>query len=648
MDTLQLEALLLKAKQAYYYGGTPIMSDAEYDALEDRLKVSNPNSDVLALVGSPIPPNEQGKKATHSMHMGSQSKVHNLLDLKVWAEKKEEKLYHVSFKGDGGAVAIYYVNGKLTKGITRGNGFVGVDITSSAACFQFVPNILNTPITGAVRCEAVLTLEDWKKVDPDTKKNPRNAANGILGRLDGINASFITALAFDIVIEGKEFETEEEKTLYLTSLGFKTPSWIVGSIDEVIKFQEDTNKLRKDNELPYWIDGMVVKLNNLQAQETLGIGSGNKPKGQIAWKFEAESATSKVIGIEWQVGHSGAITPVAKIEPVEIGGTTVSNVSLANTAVIKTLGLYINSEVLVIKAGDIIPQITQVLPYSEEDELIEISIPSICPVCGSPLVKKKNVDGTETVVLFCENDDCPARTLGRVKRWASSRDVLGLGDSVIKALFESESIQGIPDLFNLIPESIMDITLNGEKVKLGLKRAKSICEEIKTKGTEMTLPEFLGSFGTRGLGVRRATLMIEANPQLADINKWFDGSLLDKEFAIASGVPQSSVPIFEGLDALKSTILETLKYTTLLTPTASSSLPTVCITGALPSGKKKSEYKQALLTAGYELIDDVSKSLNYLVVSDPSKPTSKTVKATKLGVKIISEIELVELITEND
>lgn len=638
---VELEQQILRAKQAYYFGGTPIMNDEAYDALETALESIDPNNKVLAIVGAPIPPENQLKRAKHSRPMGSQEKIHNTAELNKWliSRGKPETL-HASFKGDGGSIAAYYEKGRLIQVITRGDdGSEGEDITANAICFKGLPARLCEPLSCSVRCEAVLTIVDWEIVDPELKTNPRNVANGILGRLDGRGAQHITALAFDIDVP--EIKTEQEKELLLCRLGFTPPVSFCGNVTEIIAFREETIAKRKKGILPYWIDGIVLKINNVANQVELGV-SNNRPKGQIAWKFEAEGGTSKILAVTWEVGHTGAITPVAQIQPIKIGGTTISNVSLANPSLISALGLTLNATVRVIKAGDIIPQIQKVLTIDNSSPIL---IPKICPVCSSKLTKKDNVDGSKTVVIYCENQSCEARVLGKIKRWVQSRDILGLGESVIRALLAAELVESVAQLYTLKPEEMQDLMLGDESVKLGSKRATNICAEIKKKATTMTLAEFLGGFGTRSLGVKRASLMINANPELENIERWFDGSLLVATFSKAAGVPQSGATIFASLQTNEPSIRATAKFVKITgAKQATVQQKTICITGTLKSGRKKAFYKEPLEKAGYTLVDEVTKELSLLVVSDTTQESSKSKRAQKLGIRIIDESELENII----
>lgn len=650
LKVASLASLIAKAKQAYYFSGQEIMSDAEYDALEDELGKLDPGHPILQTVGAPVEAGERHlSRAKHRMMMGSQNKVNTGEEFGAWLGRRGGSRggLHCSLKADGCSIAAYYENGKLTQVVTRGDGVEGEDVTANALCFKGLPAVIGQQINCSIRLEAVLTVSDWRLVDPQKTSNPRSLANGILGRKDGKNAGFLTTLAFDV--SGVDAETEKDKSLWLESQGFGTTKWTMAQNTlEVERFLQENQTLRDSGKMDYWADGVVVKINDLETQKKLGEASG-RPKGQVAWKFSAETAVSKVVEVEWTVGHTGAVTPVAQITPVRLGGTTVQRVSLANPEIIEVLGLKIGSEVEIVKAGDIIPKITKVVKGGNGKP---IEVPNCCPDCDGKLQKMTNVDGSDSTVVYCRNTECEAQTAGRLKRWAKSRDVLGLGDSVIEALCQSGQVKTVPDLFTLKAEDIEDVIINQEKkIRLGRKRADAICREIQEKGGQMTLAEFLGSFGTRKLGVRRAQLMIQANPELKNIERWFDGSLSKPEFAAKAGVPNSGTQILEGLIEREEMINQARKHISILNDEGDdkekTNLPLICITGSLPSGKKKSHWKEPLEKAGYVLTDTVTKDLFALVVSDPSVATSKSQKATKMGIKIISESEL-EKLCKND
>jgi DNA ligase (NAD+) len=638
-----LANLITKAKQAYYFSGQPIMSDAEYDALESELAQLCPAHKLLKSVGAPIPDaSNHLKKVKHSMPMGSQAKVNTAEEFDTWcARRQTADGLHCSLKADGCSIAAYYKKGQLVQVVSRGDGETGEDVTANALSFKNLPTVLAEPIDCSVRLEAVLTVKDWLTIDPDKSSNPRSLANGILGRKDGKNSHLLSALAFDL--EGIELDNESDKNLWLEQSGFTTTTWqLVKSPDQVQSFLHRAQQERNLGTWLYWSDGVVIKLNSLKEQQKLGATSG-RPKGQIAWKFSAEQASATLEQVEWSVGHTGAITPIANISPVRLGGTTVQRISLANPDMITALGIRMGSQVEVVKAGDIIPKITKVVKAGRG---APIPIPAKCPSCQSPLKKILNVDGSQSTVLYCRNVECEAQGYGRIRRWAKSRDILGLGDSVIQALCDSGQVQSVPDLFSLSPAKIQNLIINPiKKIRLGHKRATHICQEIEKKGTQMSLAEFLGSFGTHRLGVRRAVLMTKANPALTSLEKWFDGSLTEDGFAGLAGVPNLGTQIFEGLKEREEEIRSVLKFVQILQPQKAPKikLPAICITGTLPSGKKKHDWEQPLAQAGYSLVDTVSKDLHALVVSNPSQVSSKTKKAIKLGIRIMTEADLQEL-----
>lgn len=621
------------------------MSDAEYDALEDELRGLSPKHPILHSVGAPIPTDNHLRRVRHRMPMGSQSKVNTQEEFADWIRLrgvKEEGL-HVSLKADGCSIAAYYEKGVLLQVVSRGDGIEGEDVTANAASFRGIPMVLPGGEDCAVRLEAVLMVSDWREIDPEGESNPRSLANGILGRKDGKGAGRITALAFDV--EGVGAESEAQKCAWLEGAGFRTAKWTLASAPEdVARFWEEEGRRREEGEAEHWSDGVVVKINDILVQAGLGEASG-RPKGQVAWKFRAEVAKSSVEAIEWTVGHTGAVTPVAVISPVRLGGTTVRRASLSNPAQIEALGLLDRSVIEVSKAGDIIPKITRVLEARGQ----AVPTPTTCPDCGGSVGGIANSDGSTSSVVYCGNPDCEAKASGRIRRWAKSRDILGLGDAVIEAMCAARIVSGVPDLLRLKADDIQELVINSEKgIRLGTKRAGAICAEIAAKGKSMTLAEFLGGFGTRALGVRRAQLMMDANPGLRSVERWMDGSLLDADFARMAGVPGSGGIIFSGIKEREGAIREALGEITIIEKDVKSATagPEICITGSLPSGKRKGDWEKPLKEAGFTLVDTVGKGLYALVAADPEAETTKSRKASRLGIRIISEGDLEKIVKE--
>lgn len=656
----ELRSLILKAKHAYYYSGEPIMSDAEYDALEDQLHQMVPDDPVLALVGSPIPADTILTKARHSIPMGSQSKVNSEAEFLAWAQKSEGSAIHASLKGDGASAAAYYQQGRLVQAISRGDGTIGEDITANAMRFKGLPAWVGSEgqgFTGAVRFEVILTVDDWTAIDPSRSKNPRNAGNGIMGRKNGHQSDRLTAYAFDIdeTVRGESyrFATEAEKAQRLTQLGFNLiPQRLCSTSEEAVAYFREIAEQREA--LPFWIDGVVLKMNDLSLQERMGVTSG-RPKGQVAWKFDSSGAETVLTGVVISGGHTGAIVPTGQLQPVEIGGTTVSSVSLVNFDEISRLNLAVGDSVWVIKANDIIPKVVRVTHRPEHRQ--PILAPHVCPFCGGEVGRRINTGGDEGVILDCRNAACPKKSSGKINRWISSLDILGIGDVVLESMLEQLQIEDAADLYTLKDRfnELANLVTHAERdLRLGEKRANNILEAIEAKRV-LSLSEFLGSLGLEHLGKRRVEIMIRAaHGELDTLNDWRSGKLRDPRVAELAGAPNIAAPIQDGIDAMAAVIDKLLANGVEVLPpqedlhgsaeSEEAQRPTVCISGKLPSGKKKADYQESLRAVGYELVDDVSKGLSYLVLADAASTSAKSDKAKKLGVAVISEDQLIQML----
>ncbi|UCU92333.1 NAD-dependent DNA ligase LigA [Hydrogenophaga taeniospiralis] len=656
-----LRNLILKAKHAYYYSGEPIMSDAEYDALEDQLRQIAPDDPVLALVGSPIPADTILTKARHSIPMGSQSKVNSEAEFMTWAQKSEGSAIHASLKGDGASAAAYYQQGRLVQAISRGDGTIGEDITANAMRFKGLPAWVGSErhgFTGAVRFEVILTVDDWTAIDPSRSKNPRNAGNGIMGRKNGHQSDRLTAYAFDIdeTVQGQtyRFATEAEKAQRLTQLGFNLiPQRLCSTAEDAVAYFRETAEQREA--LPFWIDGVVLKMNDLGLQERMGVTSG-RPKGQVAWKFDSSGAETVLTGVVISGGHTGAIVPTGQLQPVEIGGTTVSSVSLVNFDEIARLDLAVGDSVWVIKANDIIPKVVRVTHRPEHRQ--PILAPHACPFCGGDVGRRINTGGDEGVILECRNAACPKKSSGKINRWISSLDILGIGDVVLESMLDQLQIEDAADMYTLkdrFNELATLVTHAERDLRLGEKRANNILEAIEAKRV-LSISEFLGSLGLEHLGKRRVEIMIRAaQGELDTLDDWRSGKLRDPSVAELAGAPNIAAPIQDGIDAMALLIDKMLANGVEILPpqddlhgsvdSEAFKRKTVCISGKLPSGKKKADYQEPLLAAGYELVDEVNKDLSYLVLADAASTSSKAVKARKLGVRVMSEDELTGLLT---
>ena len=651
----ELRNLIIKAKHAYYYSGEPMMDDAEYDALEDELRQHSPDDPVLKIVGAQVPAESMLTKARHSIPMGSQSKVNSESEFRTWCVKNDVGLIHASVKGDGASAAAYYSNGRLVQAISRGDGVLGEDITANALRFKGLPVWVESegrPFNGAVRFEVILTVEDWTRIDPSRSKNPRNAGTGIMGRKNGLQSDYLTIFAFDLDEsrdgETYNFETEIEKTVRLAELGFSVmPHTHCSDADEAVQYFKTIAQTR--NELPIWIDGVVMKINVIEKQVELGV-TGGRPKGQIAWKFDSAGAETLLEGVVVSGGHTGGLFPTAQLRAVEIGGTTVSNASLANYDEITRLDVAIGDSVWVVKANDIIPKIIRVTDRPAHRRAI--LQPVCCPFCGGEVGRRLNVSGHDGVIIECRNLNCEKKSTGKIRRWIASLDILGIGDVVLEAMIEKLDLADAGDLYTMRDraDELADLSINSDRdLKLGAKRATSILAAIEAT-RELSLSQFLGSLGLDHLGKRRVELMITASEGgLGELTAWRSGLLRDASFAASVGVPSIGAEIQDGIDSMSQVIDKLLDAGVFISSASgqgSSVQPelTVCISGKLHSGRKKSDYQEPLLAIGYALVDEVSKGLNYLVLADADSGSSKAEKARKLGVQVISEAQLIEMV----
>ena len=663
--TTVLRNQILKAKHAYYYSGEPIMSDAEYDALEDELRLLSPDDPVLAMVGAAAPGDAMLTKARHAMPMGSQSKVNSEDEFRTWCARSRIEAIHASLKGDGASAAAYYREGRLVQAISRGDGLVGEDITANALRFKGLPAWVGGAaegsgrgFTGSVRFEVILTVADWTAIDPARGKNPRNAGNGIMGRKNGHQSDCLTIFAFDLdeTLDGNSVavSTETKKAARLAELGFNViPHVRCEQADEAVRYFREIHATR--DTLPIWIDGVVMKVDDITRQVALGVTSG-RPKGQVAWKFDSSGAETVLEDVVISGGHTGGLYPTAQLRPVEIGGTTVSNASLANFDEIERLDVAIGDSVWVVKANDIIPKIVRVTdrPVTRRP----ILAPVVCPFCGGGVGRRRTTGGSEGVMIECRNAECPKKSSGKIRRWIASVDILGIGDSVLEAMLDRFALEDAAGLYTLRDraDELADLVINSERdIRLGERRALSILDAIDATRS-LTLSQFLGSLGLDHLGKRRVELMIKAaGGALNALDDWRSGRLREAAFAAQAGVPSIGGPIQDGIDAMAQVIDRLLAAGVAVLPPqqdilestngeGSAPLKTICISGKLPSGRKKADYAAPLRAAGYELIDEVIKGLVHLVLAEPDSTSGKAEKARRLGVAVISEAQLMQLI----
>jgi DNA ligase (NAD+) len=624
----ELEEQVRYHADLYFNENTPEITDAEFDALVDELRELAPDSAALAEVGSTP---SYGRKVTHSSTMGSLDKQTTCSGLMAWHGKHGGGKVVVSPKVDGLAVRLNYRNGKLVEAATRGNGQVGQDVTDNVRAIPSIPNELPDNFTGELRGEIYMaksTFADHAKLGTLTFANPRNAAAGSLCQKDpNITATRgLDFLCYDLL--GRPFTTETNKRLFVTKQlrGIKYVRMDVIDVDDTeTKVVQTTHEWEHSirDRLDFEIDGLVFSYNDIAQQEDAGW-NGRKPRGKVAYKFRPEQKVAEVRSIDWQVGRTGRMTPMARIVPTPISGSVVSNVSLASLNMVKTLDIAPGDRVLVEKAGDIIPHVARVVDHNGGTA----PIPDTCPICDEP-TEQDNSN------LWCRNALCSARLEERVLHYIKTLDILGVGPAVVHAVCNNGMVTRLPDLYNLSPTEL-------DAATSGFGSAVNIREAILSK-YEMPLWQFLAALGVPSLG-RTASKAIAKQMRSAekvlDIVQW--PSTAVAEFCKLDGIGETTAQtIAEGLNAVldeAKTLAEMLDIHEVEDASGPLAGMSFCLTGAMSRPRKA--IAADVEAAGGEVKGSVSKGLTALVQADPTSQSSKSKKALKIGAKVISEEEL--------
>ena len=648
------------------------ISDSALDSLKKELfdleqkfpDLITPDSPTQRVGGKPL---KKFKKIRHSQKMLSFNDAFSKEDLADWysrfiklvPEKQKNKIdYYCELKIDGLAIELIYENGFLKTGSTRGDGNVGEDITENLKTVDAIPLSLPTthyklPTQLIVRGEVFITRKDFKRINEIQKQkglpvfaNPRNIAAGSIRQLDPkITASRkLDSFAYELLNDFGQ-QTHEEKHKILKALGFKTNknNRYCKSLDEVFQFREHWKKERE--KLDYEIDGVVVIINNNEIFEKLGI-VGKAPRGAIAYKFPQAQSTTKVLDIKVQVGRTGAMTPVAILEPVQVTGITITRATLHNEDEIKRLGLKIGDTVIVARAGDVIPDIIKVLSELRIGKETNFKMPEKCPSCGTKLVKLEG-----EVLLRCPNKNCFAQKKRNfyhfVSRIAFNMD--GLGPKIIDKLIDFGLVSNPADLFELKTGDILNLESlpHGEPRRalrgFAEKSAENLIKSIQDK-KEITLSKFIYALGIRNVGEETA---IDLAKHFGNIKKIREAELedFDKILDIGPVVSKSIYEWFKEKNNLK--FLDKLeKKVKIINPQLKIGSQKLkgkifVLTGSLET-MTRDEARVKIREFGGNVSESVSSKTSYVVAG--SEPGSKADKAKKLGVKILSEKEFLDLI----
>jgi DNA ligase (NAD+) len=612
----ELVAKRKEARRAYYVDHNPIVSDEVYDGWEDELRELEADNPDLAVIGDHAP--SGWSKVRHEIPMGSLDKVKTPSELTSWVhglstgnQPFEELL--VTEKLDGISVAIQYDSGAFVRGVTRGDGIEGDDISVNVCKMKGVPGRLSKKFTGEIRGEIIVLLSDMK-AHFSTYSNPRNTAGGVSSRLDGQGCEHLTVLAYQV--DGLEAEKRSEHIEFLEEMGFNVPGWYVTAMAPGIKTPHDLwleYQQGKRMSLDYAIDGLVVELNSIPHQLSLGDTNG-RPKGARAFKFAPITRQSVVRTIESATGVTGQITPVVIFDEVNLLGTKVSRASLYNWKYVQDLKLDVGCKILVARANDVIPRVVENLTVRGS----VAEPPSVCPSCGATT----EWDGPFVV---CPNTfECPAQALGRLVRYVSSLNILEWGEAVLARLLESGLVSTVADLYKLDQAKLSEID------RMGNKSAKKLLDNLHSK-SPVPIDLFFGSLAIPGCGKSVLTLVVDAG---FDTYSKLKEVTYDQLLAIKGIGPvraRTLVNWFAKYAAWVDTCGIPVKDRIIGNLTGKS----FCFTGKTKN--KRAVLEGKVTAAGGTVKDRVGKGLTYLVLADPSSASLKAQAAKKHGTETISE-----------
>ncbi|MGB6777139.1 MAG: NAD-dependent DNA ligase LigA [Planococcus citreus] len=658
---IELNELLRDYGHAYYVLDKPRVPDAVYDQLLNELiELENlypdlifPDSPTQRVGGTPL---SNFEKVRHERPMLSLSNVFNEEDLRDFDKRvrggaEDSVEYVCELKIDGLAVSLHYENGKFVRGLTRGDGRVGEDITVNLRTVRSIPLKLKEPVSIEVRGEVFMPKKSFHALNEDREErgeelfaNPRNAAAGSLRQLDSKIAAKrnLDVFIYGIGGDGETYglNDHDESLRYLTDLGFKTNSErkVCRSVEEVLAYIEQWTDGR--NQLSYEIDGIVIKVNRFLHQQDLGF-TAKSPKWATAYKFPAEEVMTTVRDIELSIGRTGVVTPTAILEPVAVAGTTVQRASLHNEDLIRERDIRINDKVIIRKAGDIIPEVVKALIEMRSGDEQPFEMPTECPACGSELVR---IEGE--VALRCVNPKCPAQIVEGMIHFVSrnAMNIDGLGEKVIEQLYREGLIQDISDLYALTKEQLMELE------RMGDKSASNLIEAIEASKSN-SMERLLFGLGIRHVGERGARILSE---HFGSIDQLKQANLeeLIAIHEIGDKMADAVVTYFdkEEVSSLVERLRErgvNLSYTGTIVRVEEGANAfagkKIVLTGKLENMTRQ-EAGERIEALGGKLTGSVSKKTDLLIAGEEAG--SKLDKAQDLGVEVWNEERLLMELNE--
>jgi len=622
---LELEKLIIYHKEKYYKGQAEI-SDEAYDKLETELKSIDPENPVLSIVGTKQ--TDILKKVEHQKKMLSLDKTYETESLVKWIGT--EPVVSM-FKIDGSSCSLIYENGHLKMAKTRGDGQFGENITQKAIYIpdipKYVPHHNSFEVRGEVFCvekkffSLSREMEDLKLETPSSQ---RNIVAGILGRKENIQlARHLSFQAFDLISDEK-FKNENEKLDCLKIFGFSIPDYVIheGGKDLTNRIQEAKDFMSSGD---YLIDGLVFIYNDIKIHQELGETS-HHPRYKIAFKFPGETKIASINNIEWNVSRNGTLTPVALINPVELSGALISRVTLHNFGMVRNFDLKSGDKIEIIRSGEVIPKFLSVVEKSSG----KFIYPTSCPSCHSILK-------IDDIWLYCQNEKCPSKIKEEILNYIQKSGLEDISDKRLEEMINKGLVKEIPDLYLL---QISDL-LKLEKVKE--KLATKMYENIQ-KTKEQNLAQFIAAIGVEGVSFTKSEKIIAQGFNTLDK---FIHITKDKLLSIEGFAEKSSDGIIKSLHSKSELIHKLLNLGVVVKDdqvvTGEGPLKDLkfCITGEL--SQPRSEIEKLIKKNG-GVIAGVSKNLNFLVTNEMESTSSKFVKAKSLGVPIINEIELMNML----
>ncbi|MDR0499467.1 MAG: NAD-dependent DNA ligase LigA [Holophagales bacterium] len=642
---------VLEHRRRYYILDQPVISDAEYDTLERELRQLEADYPLLADPNSPtnrvgVPPLDKFDKVGHRTPMLSLDNAYSEEDMRNWEGRVKRglpadavPLYCADLKVDGLSLALRYEGRMLVRAITRGDGETGEDVTENARAIADIPLELpmNAPETAEVRGEVFLSRKRWEELNTERDArgeqrfaNPRNAASGTMKLLDSreVAARRLQFMPWQLL----EANDHAEAMLNLSKWGFASmPAKIEGGMEKIIPFIDTQQDARL--KLPFDTDGIVIKIQQAEYQQILG-NTDRAPRWAIAFKYPATQITSTLIGITWQVGRSGRLTPVAELEPIELAGSTVRRATLHNFDELKRLGAYIGCKVFLEKGGDVIPKVVAVVPDTVPDDAIAPEMPPACPICSGTVGK----DTEDEVAIRCQNDECPAKFQARLRHFGSKNalDIEGLGDALVDQLVASQRFNHPWEILGLLKEPIQSIVFLSSMERMAKKSARNFMQSLADAKVK-PLWRWIHALGIPFIGAKTAENLAQAFGSLESLWSAEDTALLSVG-EIGPKIARVLKDYFQRHPCLPAQLSNLGIIPEKPAPKTANDLPlsgqTAVVTGTLPTLSRE-EAENLLVKLGAKVKGSVSRKTTVLIAGE--KTGSKLEKAQEFNIPIRDE-----------